>query len=126
MSLVWPRSPHNRQNKNILPPYPNSVPFPYLQVSFPLNAWFQQSHGAKEGRLILWPSCLTKQILYFSWERKKSSRHLGRQTLRETHPESGTHTYTDTHTDIRELNCYLILKYNYFKNIEQFLLSSIP
>lgn len=84
-ALSGPSFPHKRRNKDILPPYPNSVPSPHLQVSLPLNAWFQQSHGAKEqGRLILWPSCLTKQTLYFSWERKKSSRHLGKQTLKET------------------------------------------
>lgn len=124
-ALSGPSFPHKRRNKGILPPYPNSVPSPHLQVNLPLNAWFQQSHGAKEqGRLILWPSCLTKQTLYFSWERKKSSRHLGKQTLRETHTRGHTHTHTQTLENLS--NCYLILKYNYFKYIEQSLLSSIP
>lgn len=82
--------------------------------SLPLNAWFQQSHRAKgQGKLNLWPSSLTKQLYTHSWERKKSSRHLGGKT-------------TTTLTLENLSNCFLILKYNYWNYIEQFLLSSIP
>jgi hypothetical protein len=53
----------------------------YFQVSLPLNAWFQQSHGAKKpGKLILQTSKLTSCSILahrkkeIKWTLKKEHR----------------------------------------------------